>query len=74
MKVLIELPDSWLDSDLTDNIQWITRTIREEVRRQLVEKLAQQTDLPELEFSAEEMRPLVAAAPAEHKAQELWDK
>lgn len=74
MKVLIELPDNWLDTDLTDNIQWMTRTVHEEVKRQLVKSLVEQVDLPKLEFTAEEMLPLVAKALADRKADELWEK
>jgi len=74
MKVLIELPDDWLDSDLMGNLEWITKTVRQEVRNQLVKALVEQADLPKLEFTPEEMRPLVAKALADKQADELWNK
>lgn len=72
MKVLIELPDGWLDADLMGNLEWVSRTVRQQVREQIAKALADQVDLPKLEFTAEEMRPLVANILAERKADELW--
>lgn len=74
MKVLIELPDNWLDADNINSLEWITRTVRQEVKSQLVKALAEQVDLPKLEFTAEEMKPLVAKILAEKQADELWNR
>lgn len=51
MKVLIELPDNWLDADNMQNLDWIVKTVRQEVRAQVVKALVEQVDLPEVHFT-----------------------
>ena len=74
MKIVLELPDNWLDTDLTGNIEWVARTVRDEVRTAIVKSLAEQVKLPQVTFTADELRPLVADKLAERRASELWDK
>lgn len=58
MKILIELPDGWLDSDLTGNLDWITKTVRQEVATQITKALVEKglKELPELHFERELIR------------------
>ena len=74
MKVLIELPDNWLDADLMGNLDWITKTVRQEVKTQVVKALTEQVELPKLTVTKDELRPLVVKALAEKQADALWDK
>ncbi len=73
MKVLIELPDNWLDTDLSNNLDWITRTVKQEVRHQLVKALVDQVVVPKIEFSEEELQSLVLDKVAMLQAEKIND-
>ena len=38
MKVQIELPNGWLDSDHSADLTWMFKTVKQEVERQVKEK------------------------------------
>lgn len=60
MKILIEIPDNWLDSNKLDDLSFITRTCKQEVQKRLVdltvEKIWAETKIPEIEISREEIK------------------
>ncbi len=68
MKILIELPDDWLDASNLDNLTWMTQTVRQEVRQQLVDAIVNQVTIPQITITAEELKPLVLNKIAENKA------
>lgn len=70
MKIVIELPDNWLDTDLTGNLDWIARTVREEVKSSLVKAISEQVEVPKVEFTAEELKPLILDKIASERARD----
>lgn len=60
MKVIIELPNNWLDTDLTGNLDWMTKTVKQEVARQveraLVTYVLKETKMPKIEIKPEEVK------------------
>jgi hypothetical protein len=56
MKVIIELPDNWLDTDLTGNIDWITKSVRQEVSRAVTDAVVKTVQIPEVKISKEELK------------------
>lgn len=64
MKVLIELPDHWLDTDKAESLDFIGRQARQEMRSAIVAALTE-TVLAGIKtptFSAEEIRAEVKTA------------
>lgn len=59
MKILIELPDNWLDSDLTGNLDWMVKTVRSEVKDQLIKAIVEQVEMPKLDIDQGELKRLV---------------
>jgi hypothetical protein len=59
IKVMIEIPSGWLDADLTRNLDWITRTVKEEVERQLVQKVANEVKTPEIKINKKKLEDLI---------------
>ena len=56
MEILIKLPDGWLDHRMTENLSWITRTVRDEVRNVLVEAVKEQVKVPSVVITPEEVK------------------
>lgn len=56
MKVIIELPDNWLDVELCNNIEWIGTTVRKQVTNALAGAVAKQVKVPEIEINQTELK------------------
>ncbi len=74
MKVIIELPDNWLNTDLTGNIDWITRTVKDtvqhEIKEKVVEQVLSQTELPKIVITPEEVKDRMVTILAERALEE----
>ena len=60
MKILIEVPDNWLDGDYAGNIEFITRTCKQVITQRLTDKMLdeviEKTPVPKIEISKEELK------------------
>lgn len=60
MKILIEVPDGWLDGKLLDDLSFITRTCKQEVQKRLVdlvtEKTLREMKIPKITISEKELK------------------
>lgn len=60
MKVIIEIPDGWLDENVLDNLAFITRTCREEIQHKLMtsatEKALKSMKIPKITISKSELK------------------
>lgn len=76
MKVYFELPDKWLDSDLTGNLEWITKTVKEAVERKITDALVKEaiskTELPKIEVDKKKLEKVILNKIAE-KAMEKYE-
>ena len=57
MKIIIELPNNWLDADFTGNIDFMFRTVRETIKERLADAIMKQIKpMPRFKFSNKELR------------------
>lgn len=60
MKILIEIPDNWLDSNKLDDLAFITRTCKQEVQKRLmdiaVDKALKEIKVPKIKLDEKEIK------------------
>lgn len=69
IEVLIKLPGDWLDTKYLDNISWMTQSVRDEVRRQLVRAVTEQVQIPQILITPDELKERVLQIMAEEVAE-----
>lgn len=71
MKILIEVPDNWLDGDKCDDLSFITRTCKQEVQKRLMdvltEKAMKELKMPKITISRAELKRAVLDRMVEEK-------
>lgn len=74
MKILIEIPDNWLDERKLNNLGFITRTCKEELQKILMdvakEKLLSDLKIPEITIDREELKQAILNEMVERKLNE----
>lgn len=74
MKIYIEVPDNWFDTEKLDNIGFVTRTCKEEMRKILMEsiskKLLETLPIPKIVISKKELKKAVLDRIVEDKMYE----
>lgn len=60
MKILIEIPDNWLNANVLDDLGFITRTCKQEVQKRLmdiaVDKILKTMKVPKIKISEKELK------------------
>ena len=73
MKVVIELPDNWINEDMTGNLDFMFRTVKQEVAKQVkdrvVEEVLKNTPLPEITITGAEIKDRMITILAERALQ-----
>lgn len=76
MKILIEVPDNWLDGDYAGNIEFITRTCKQVITQRLTDKMLdeviEKTPVPKINVNKAELKNRIIDILA-HRALEKTD-
>jgi hypothetical protein len=61
MKILIELPDNWLNIEESQNLFLLSGTVRDQVHKALAEAILKQVKLPKFKVDQKELKRRVMA-------------
>ena len=71
IKIYIEVPEKWFDGDMSNDLDFITRTCRREIQNRLmdiaVDKLLKSIKVPDIQIDQEELKKIILDKMAEAK-------